>query len=63
MQLKFTDAELLEIEEAVWESLDQFAGGLPVLDLKIEDVAPIFSDDELAKRQSIIKKIKEAKKV
>jgi len=58
-QPKFTETELKEIREAVWESLDQFASGTPVLDLQIDDVAPIFSKLELSIRQSILIKLKE----
>jgi hypothetical protein len=59
-KMEFTDAELKEIKEAVWESLDQFSMGISALDLRPGDVNEIFTPGELKTRQSILRKLKDA---
>ncbi len=64
----FTDAELKEIKEAVWESLNQFqtkgyiapfSHHLGVLRLKVEDLNHVFTEHELKTRQAIIRKVRD----
>jgi hypothetical protein len=56
--IEFTDAELKEIKEAVWESLDQFSMGIPATDLRPHNVNKIFTPEELKARQSVLRKLK-----
>ena len=53
-KMEFTDIELKEIKESVWETLDQFCTTGDVFSLQHSDVDPVFTEKELKTRQSIL---------